>query len=265
MEEPNCIHRPELNAFPPLGLPIYPRSIGLVCRTANDTERTPAGIKPFVQLFWGVEGEGEFERIAGNPVLGPGDVLLRYPGDPHIFGPRGGRWVYRWVAFDGPFAAGFARAYRYPDDCFAAGACPHGDFQEFSELMRNRSPANWRRMVTVIARIFEAAGGRGDEPGIVRRAVALCRKRYADPGWNVNALAETLGVGRGALLAAFKREMRLPISEYLAQVRLQAALELLSRGTAPLHEIAGRCGFSDVNYFCRFIKRRTGRKPSQLR
>ncbi|MGM7628888.1 AraC family transcriptional regulator [Serratia marcescens] len=32
-----------------------------------------------------------------------------------------------------------------------------------------------------------------------------------------------------------------------------------------LEEVANRCGFTDVNYFCRVFKQKTGLTPSQYR
>ncbi len=124
-------------------------------------------------------------------------------------------------------------------------------------------------MFAEICRILAAAGGTNNEPTpenrLVLEVVSICGERYDDPDLNVNSLAEELSVGRSTLLGIFKKKMNLTLSAYLGQVRLQSALSMLKNSMSPLHEIAAAGGFRDVNYFCRFIKKHTGRRPSELR
>lgn len=56
-----CVYRPELDKLPSVNLPVFPRSMGYVIRYGDYHEYVPKGEKNFVQLFWGAEGEAEFE------------------------------------------------------------------------------------------------------------------------------------------------------------------------------------------------------------
>ena len=266
------VFRPELPGPPDyVGAPVYLRSVGWNYRRLGDDESVPAGEKDFVQVFWGVSGEGEFRPpVRGVPTcrLRPGDVLYRLPGEPHVFAPRTDVWTYRWMTFDGPLARDFMLAYRYPRVSWAGGDCPHGLFASLARWLKLRTPHSWRLMAAGISQILAQAGGDDDGPkvpGPVLAAVGLCKERFADPDLNVNALAAEIGVTRTTLLRAFRRHMRQSPSDYLAQVRLQEALARLGVPDKPVKRVARECGFHDINYFCRFLKQRTGMRPTELR
>ena len=53
-------------------------------------------------------------------------------------------------------------------------------------------------------------------------------------------------------------------TEYLRQLRLQKALELLDEGLS-VSETAMRCGFNSPNYFCKNFRQEYGRAPSAYR
>ena len=63
----------------------------------------------------------------------------------------------------------------------------------------------------------------------------------------------------------FKRETGKNFSEYVAEVRMEKAKELLSRGRMNISEVAFAVGFSDVQYFSKTFKRCTGFRPSEYR
>ena len=59
-------YRPELDRFPKIDLPVYPRSSGHFRKPADFQEKIPPGKKNFVQIFWGIEGEGLIEINGKN-------------------------------------------------------------------------------------------------------------------------------------------------------------------------------------------------------
>ncbi len=262
----HSVFRPELDRFPGVALPFYPRSAGHFIRTRGSREFYPP--RPFLQLFWGVSGEAEFEIDGRASVLGRDDVLYRLPEDPHIIRIRSEVCEYRWIAFDGLGAKEFLLAFGYPSTCFHAGPCPHELFLEYENRMLERSPGAWRQMVALIVRIVAAAGAEGaQEPDdrLLQKAMKICREGFDRAEFNVNSLADGLGMDRSSLLRLFRRKLSLSPLEYLSQLRLQSALSLLADTRLPLKEVAGRAGFGDVNYFCRFVKQKTGKRPSELR
>ena len=64
-----------------IALPFGVRSVGYYQVPKNYSERPM--IKQFVQLFWGINGKGEFIIKNKRYVLYPHHVLIYFPGDEH--------------------------------------------------------------------------------------------------------------------------------------------------------------------------------------
>ena len=53
--------------------------------------------------------------------------------------------------------------------------------------------------------------------------------------------------------------------EYLQNVRIERAKQLLEIGALPVDEISAESGYEDASFFRRLFRRRTGLSPSQYR
>ena len=239
----SSLHRPELNQFPNIA----------------------------VQFYWCIAGEGEMECAPGSSPcrIRKGDFFYRLPFEQHFFRSTSPDWEYRWVAFDGPGAADFMRSYSYPAVPFPAGECPLELFQEIDAWLQELTPYSWRKMVALVSDILAAAGGTNREETLenhqLQESIRICRANFPNPNLNINALSERVGVSRTTLLRLFRRKMNMTPSDYLLQLRVQRAVSLLRETRYPLHRIAELSGWNDVNYFCRIIKRVTGRTPGEIR
>ena len=78
-------------------------------------------------------------------------------------------------------------------------------------------------------------------------------------------VAEVFHYNRNYLGRIFKAEVGVSIAQYLMQVRLERARELLSATRLPIIEIAARCGFGGVSYFNRAFKAEEGIPPTEYR
>lgn len=63
----------------------------------------------------------------------------------------------------------------------------------------------------------------------------------------------------------FKRDMHQTFHEYLKQVRLEKAKELLVHSDASAKEIAEKVGFQNATYFCTVFRKETGLSPAEYR
>jgi AraC-like DNA-binding protein len=61
----------------------------------------------------------------------------------------------------------------------------------------------------------------------------------------------------------FKREMGISVHEYLTQIRVRNAENMLQSGTYKIHEVAEHCGFSDAFHFYKSFKSLRGFPPSR--
>lgn len=261
--------RPELNSFPPIRLPVYPRSTGLFTPLPGNLEIVKAGEKNFVQVFWVTAGRMKMNFNGRIEFLYPGYVVYSLPQEPYSIEISPDGCQYRWVTFDGPDAAKFMLSFGYPRSAFQAGECPSRHFVNFEEHLMFRTPYSWRRMFCEICNILTIAGGTMDSMDTdnqkLYEILIYCREHFEDSKLNIKTLAEEFKLNRTTLLRIFREKMNTTPSEYLSLLRLQRALSLLHDPRFNIAEIAGKCGFRDCNYFCRFIKQNTGKRPSHLR
>lgn len=92
----------------------------------------------------------------------------------------------------------------------------------------------------------------------VHRAKSFILSRYSDPELNLSMAAEYAGVSRTHLSALFAKELGMGFSDFLIQVRIDAAKELLAGSTRKVYEVAEEVGYGSVEQFSRMFKRLTG-------
>ena len=86
-----------------------------------------------------------------------------------------------------------------------------------------------------------------DEPLTVEQLAALCSRSVT------------------SFRHCFERATGKPPFEYLYEVRVKAAVNLLKGSDMPISEIAGRVGYPTLSSFNRHFRRITGQTPSQMR
>jgi AraC-like DNA-binding protein len=98
----------------------------------------------------------------------------------------------------------------------------------------------------------------------VGRALALMHER---PGadWNIDTLAEKVGLSRSALHERFAEFTGQPPMQYLAHWRMQIASGLLTQTNANVASIALEVGYESEAAFSRAFKRATGVPPATWR
>lgn len=98
----------------------------------------------------------------------------------------------------------------------------------------------------------------------VREAERLLETRLADP-LTVKALAAELAVAPSTLRAHFARLRGHSPINYLQQLRLGRALELIYSSSLNLEEIARLCGYYSASHLGRSVKKATGQSPGNFR
>ncbi len=235
--------------------------------------------KHFTQLFWGVSGEGnitweENSRLITH-TLKAGTLAVYFPGDLHKLEAIGEElWEYRWWTMDGPSAAqitkqlGFARTKIYP-----VGDIPISAFRAIEKHICDLTPAGemkasasaYSLLLDAASRIQTTAGTAEGNESFSENVLTQIHANWSDPQFDINTLADQLGIHRTVLSKRFHHLFGMPPVEYLTRLRIQNALGLLKQTNLPIHEIAKRCGWSDPNYFTRRIRQSTGSTPGSFR
>ncbi len=98
----------------------------------------------------------------------------------------------------------------------------------------------------------------------IAEVIGAIEKGYASP-WKLSALADLAHMSEGNLHRVFKEATGQSPMDYLIQLRLHRAMELLTETSLSITEIAFEVGFNDSNYFTRQFKKVSGMSPSRYR
>lgn len=103
-----------------------------------------------------------------------------------------------------------------------------------------------------------------DGPPWMRRAVEHIHDAFGAP-LRVADIAAHAGVHPVTLAKAFRNRHGVSPAEYLREVRLTWARDILRRSSRPIADIALSAGFWDQSHFTRLFARRFGMTPSECR
>ncbi|WP_139999687.1 AraC family transcriptional regulator [Paenibacillus paridis] len=101
-------------------------------------------------------------------------------------------------------------------------------------------------------------------PDLVLQAARYMDEHYADP-ITADTLAALLNCSPRTIQRMFNKRLELGPIDYLMQIRIDKAKELLSRTNEGLKDISEAIGYMDSYYFSRLFKRYTGVSPSTYR
>ena len=264
------ISRPEINMLPNVQLPIHIRSTGYNEADPGWREHVPEDTKNFVQIFWSVQGIGEFTFKEKKIKLHPGEFIYHLPFEPHTHRSIDSKvpWHYYWFTFDGPGARDFMLSYGYPQESMLSGECPVRLFHELESLLKRRTVYAQRHAISVATEILALAGeNKGDsaEHDLTHRFIDLAQEHFKDPTLTAELLADRLCVHRTTLNRVVKRQLSISPKHYINQLRIQKALSLLLETTLSVKAIAFDAGFNKVDYFCALIRKQTGYTPARYR
>ena len=225
---------------------------------------------PQVEICTVARGECAISQGGEMVRLSPGESIWKLPGDPRrkdVLSADGAEVCY--VTFDGPMAVDFMRSFGYPTGPLKTGMCPTAIYEEIGRNLAVCSDDAFRRMVALVTELITLLPGSASPPEADERLLCECRRivgaRFADPEFNVDALASESGIHRTTLLRIFKRKLGVTPFEYLSQFRIRRALRLLRETLLPVGEVAAQSGFRQCNHFCRAVRRSCGKTPSEFR
>lgn len=82
---------------------------------------------------------------------------------------------------------------------------------------------------------------------------------------SLDSVSEILNINASYFSALFKRSFGVNFVEYLTELRMNAAKELLLDPLRSTAEVAGLVGYESANYFTRAFKKRVGMTPTDYR
>lgn len=99
---------------------------------------------------------------------------------------------------------------------------------------------------------------------LVRQAIHYVNENMA-ASCRLSEVAHELKVSPEHLSRVFRREMDVTFTEYVKCVKMDYAIKLLGKTDMRIHEIAGKVGYENENYFHNVFKEAVGVTPNQYR
>ena len=223
-------------------------------------------------------GRGVFESDKrGSQSIAAGQVFLLFPGVWHRYRPDvASGWNEHWLGFDGDVARGWVK-----QGFFLRRAPVFKPGQEekwltlFTELItavKLNQPALQQVMAGFAAQMLgllysgQQSSRVGGEQALQFIQQALGRMRAElETGLDVKSLARDLNISYSSFRQTFQQHTGTSPHQYLLELRLARARNLLTQTPLSVKEIAQQTGFEDEHYFSRFFKMKTGHTPGHWR
>jgi AraC-like DNA-binding protein len=253
------------NDFPQVSLPFYPRGAGVNFFGCNRIEEHVP--QEFCEVCWVAQGSCLFDFGNVRAELSAGQSIYRLPGErryKRVTGEKGA--VIYYVTFDGKNAADFIQSFGYPRQALDSGECPVLLFERIIRGLSSPEESDYRKLCALYTDLFIRMGGKEEKlPSFVRECLHAIRINCTFSDFDINQLADKLGVHRSTVSRTVKEYTGVTAQQFLENCRMEYALELLRNSTLDINTISSKTGFKRANYFCRVIKEKFGTTPAKLR
>lgn len=98
----------------------------------------------------------------------------------------------------------------------------------------------------------------------IKRVIDYINTNYRDK-LNLEIMAEISGLSPCYFHKLFKKAVKMKPNDYVREVRLKNAKDLLAKTDIPIYEVALKCGFENIPYFSYIFGKRFGMSPNEFR
>ncbi|MBO0935835.1 helix-turn-helix domain-containing protein [Fibrella sp. HMF5335] len=103
------------------------------------------------------------------------------------------------------------------------------------------------------------------EERFIQQAIAVVEAHLSDSTFDVETLSAALNLSRMQLHRKLKALTNQSATEFVRQLRLQRAADLLRQRSASVSEVAFGVGFESLSYFAKAFRDQYGTVPSEYK
>lgn len=246
----------------------------LVCTDNNYKEpnqhRWGPGTREIYSLHYILSGKGYVVFRGETYALFAGDAFMVFPEEEILYYPEeSDPWAYRWVDFKGADAKTLVARTGFSKKCPVVRNKKETEALFFiyedgvhGELAKERYAA---KVYLLLTYFFKESKESGEKRTYFEDAVEMIQNSYWKQELNVSWLARSLSVERSYLYRLFMEQTGISPQEYITEVRMERACELLLTSELSVQAVACSVGYKDALYFSRLFRKRKGITPSNYR
>ena len=232
-----------------------------------ELERLPQPfVRKYVCMQLAFKGEATL-RMGGQAYrLTPGTLFVTFPYQPYEI-TDSENFTFLYISFDGDGALKLLEQFGIRRD--------HAVYHEFGHLtefwmtsIRRVNPSNILVLTESVLLHTLSYMGQSVSAQTNREfdgVLDYIHNNFADPELSITKVADIFGFSGKYLSALFVKNMDMKFTDYLAEIRIKRAVEILKKEKCAVAELAAKCGYADPFYFSKVFKGIVGVPPSQYR
>ncbi|MBQ7036096.1 MAG: helix-turn-helix transcriptional regulator [Clostridia bacterium] len=111
--------------------------------------------------------------------------------------------------------------------------------------------------------IYRLLSKDGKNSNILLNAEKFLENNFDNPKITNEMLAKQCGISEIYFRKLFSKQYGITPHQYIINIRVNKAKQLLTDGVLKVNAISEKCGFSNSNHFCRIFKEKTGLTPME--
>lgn len=234
----------------------------------NGTHTQETG-RPGDCLIYVINGSSEYHTQNGQVFsLLPGSILFIPFGTPYSMRALTEEYSYIFIEFQFSASAIPLKCEHFPRDNTNFETL----FRQMLETDSKKTAISKIECISLLYRIYENILKQYLIPekssfkhAQIERAGYEIQKYFKNPDFSIQSVSAKLGMSETYFRRLFKSEYGLSPIQYLTQLRIAHAKNLLTYKNAKISEIAAASGFSDIYYFSRQFKKHTDLTPTEYK
>ena len=122
---------------------------------------------------------------------------------------------------------------------------------------------NNAKIMSIFYGMLDRLSSLGRAEGLLKPALRYIEQNFSDPSLTNQLLAKECKISEVYLRKLFDKELKISPKQFIIDIRIQKAKQLLSEGSLKVRTVSEMCGFSNPYHFCRIFKAKCGLTPTE--
>ncbi|MDC7233273.1 MAG: response regulator [Spirochaetales bacterium] len=109
----------------------------------------------------------------------------------------------------------------------------------------------------------ESSGDVEEERDRIKKAISIMERDYSRD-LSLSDISSQVYLSESYFSDIFSKETGRTFKDYLTDIRMEKARELLAKPGLKIKDVAGLTGYSNPNYFCKVFRKKTGMSPKEF-